>query len=483
MAMKVLMAASEMAPYVQTGGLSEVMQALPVKLTERGHEVSVVLPGYRQLLEQSTLEMKPTGVEIPIQVGAKRVIAAIYEARTKLGIQVFAVRRDEYFDRSSVYGDENRAYDDNAERFLFFSKAVVELARRMDPAPDLVHVHDWACAMIPVFIKESRLRFASMLTIHNIAYQGSFWGLDFNLTNLPPHWFGPRGVEFYGRLNFLKGGILSADLVSTVSEQYAREIQMPEFAFGLEHVMREHAGKLIGILNGADDKEWNPAKDRFLTKKFDAKNFGGKTFARNRLLREAGLKKSPTGPVISMISRVVSQKGFDLLLPIADRLLTRDVRLVILGEGDPALEADLQLLAKRYPEKVAYIRDYTPKLAHVINAGADVTLVPSRFEPCGLSAIYALKYGTLPVVRGVGGLQQIVEPYEGTGSGGYGFLFYDYHPEALWDAILRALECYAEPTIWHELIQRAMARDFSWDDSILHYEAAYKWAIKNASNR
>ena len=294
--MKILMAASEMEPLARTGGLGDVLRSLPAELAKRGHEVSVVLPYYRSIRENRSLKVKSTGVETTVQVGGKRLDAEILTCVAPNGVQVFLVRRDEYFDRSGIYGSEGRAYEDNVERFIYFSKAVVELARRISPAPDIVHVHDWQTALIPVYVKEYGLPFQTVLTIHNLAYQGSFWGIDFGLTNLPGKYFTSSGVEFHGSLNFLKGGILFADAVTTVSEMYAREIQTPEYGCGLEGVLRENSGKMVGILNGADYTTWNPATDRLIPKKYKPGSLAGKKTCRDKLLEEFGLRKIPQAP-------------------------------------------------------------------------------------------------------------------------------------------------------------------------------------------
>jgi len=471
--MKILMATSEMAPLARSGGLGDVLEALPAEMKKRGHEVSVVLPYYRSIRETRGLKIKSTGVYMTVQVGSKRLEAEILECTAPNGIQVFLVRRDEYFDRSGFYGSEGKAYEDNSERFIYFSKAVVELARRMKPAPDIIHVHDWQTALVPVFVHEYELPFRTVLTMHNVAYQGSFWGIDFGLTNLPGSYFSANGVEFYGNLNFLKGGIVFADALTTVSDYYAREIQTPEYGCGLQQVLREQSGKLHGILNGADTSVWNPGTDKWIPKKYRASALAGKKACRETLLAKFNLDPNPTGPVFAMVTRLAEQKGFDILFPLLDRLLADDVRLVILGEGDPAYESELMIAQKKHREQFAFKRDFDDSLAHLIEAGADVTLIPSHFEPCGLTAMYSLKYGTIPVARASGGLHQIIQNYDPTTGGGNGFLFYDYSPEALWDSIGNAKKIFSDAQGWKTLMQRAMASDFSWSAAAEQYEKVY----------
>jgi starch synthase len=471
--MKILMASSEMTPLARTGGLGDVLESLPAELERRGHEVSVVLPFYRSIRENRKLEIKSTGVSFAVQIGSKRVETEIMECCAPNDVQVFLVRRDEYFDRTGIYGSGDRAYEDNAERFIFFSKAVIELAKRMSPRPDLLHVHDWQAALIPVLVKDQALPFQTVLTIHNLAYQGSFWGIDFGLTNLPGHLFSERGVEFYGRLNFLKGGILFADAITTVSERYARDIQTPEYGCGLEGVIRENAGRLKGILNGADYSIWNPATDKLIPKKYKPSSMAGKKSCRDALLKEFNLAPNPRGPVFMMVTRLAEQKGFEILLPLLDRLLSDDVRLVVLGEGDSAYERELLIAGKKHRDHFAYCQAFDDRLAHLLEAGADMTLIPSHFEPCGLTAMYSLKYGTIPIARAVGGLHQIISDYDPASGTGTGFLFYEYSPEALWDAIGRARKFFTDTEAWKNLRERAMECDFSWNSAAEEYEKIY----------
>ncbi len=475
--MKIVMAGSEMKPFARTGGLGDVLDALPAELVRRGHEVSVVLPCYRGLRDDPRLGVKSTGVQITVQVGAKRLDAEILAGEAPNGVQAFLVRRDEYFDRSGLYGSDGRDYEDNAERFIYFSKAVMELARRVTPPPEILHLHDWQTALVPVLVKERALPLKTVLTIHNLAYQGAFWGLDFGLTNLPGDYFTERGVEFYGNVNLLKGGMLFADQVTTVSERYAREIQTPEYGAGLDDVVRQCRGKLTGIMNGEDGDAWNPATDKAIAKTYTSKNLAGKAACRAALLKELGLDAAPAGPVFAMVSRLAEQKGFDLLLPILDRLLADDVRLVILGEGDTRYERELMIAAKRHAGRFVFLKWLDEALAHRIEAGADATLIPSHFEPCGLGAMYSLKYGTLAVARATGGLFEIVQDYDPSEDSGNGFLFFDYTAEAFYDAITRAKRLFRDRAEWEKLMRRAMAADFSWSKAAARYEAIYERAL------
>jgi starch synthase len=474
---KILMVTPEMAPLARTGGLGDVLEALPSALQGRGHDVSVVMPLYRSVKENAAIKLSNTGVHMTVQVGSKRLDAEIWEC-TANGVQTFCVRRDEYFDRSGIYGGEGRAYEDNAERFIFFAKAALELACRISPAVEILHAHDWPAALIPVFVREQELPFQTVLTIHNLAYQGSFWGVDFGLTNLPGNYFSATGVEFHGQLNFLKGGILYADAITTVSERYARDIQTPEFGCGLENVVRENSGRLSGILNGADQRLWNPATDKFIAKKYKSSSLAGKQACREALLAELGLEKNPTKPVFAMVTRLAEQKGLDLVIPLLDRILSDDVRLVILGEGDSEYERELSVAQRKHGARFSFVKEFNDRLAHMIEAGADSTLIPSHFEPCGLSAMYSLRYGTIPIARACGGLHQIIRDFDPGVNEGNGFMFFDYSPEALWDAIGRAKKIFADRAAWKGLMVRAMQSDFSWSKSAEQYEKVYEQILR-----
>ena len=467
------MISAEGPPLAQATALVDVLEALPRELRARQHEVAIAMPFYREIRENDAFSTRDTGITVDVQLGKRNYVAEFVEGRTVGGVQTFFVRCDEFFDRAGIYGEHGTPYEDNAARFIFFGKAALELARRMTPTPQILHVHDWAAALVPVLVRHRQLPFATVLTIHHLAEQGSFWGLDFDLTNLPERYFKPRGVEFFGRLNLLKGGIVFADKITTVSERYRREMLNPAGGFELDIVLREHADRLVGILNGADYERWNPETDCLLPRQFGAGDLEGKAICRDLLLDGLALAPAPAGPVFGMVTRLVPEKGFDLLMPLLDRLLSDDVRLIILGEGDPGYETALAIAARKYPTRFAYRRTYDEGLAHLIEAGADVTLIPSRIEPSGLSAMFSLKYGTLPVARATGGIQEIIEDYDPTIEAGYGFLCYENTPEAFWDSIKRAREIFRDQAHWATLLERAMSRDFSWKEAAERYESLY----------
>ena len=480
--MRILMVTAEGPPLQRTGALLDVMNALPRELRQLGHEVSVALPYYREIRQNTAFAQEDTDITVDIRVGDKTYIAEFVEGHTEDGVQLFFIRCDEFFDRPGIYGEHGKPYEDNAARFTFFCKATVELARRLTPSVQVLHVHDWAAALVPVLVHAHHLPFATVLTIHHVAEQGSFWGLDFKLTNLHERFFTLRGIEFFGRMNFLKGGILYSDKITTVSEHYLREMLTEDGGCGLEVVLRENVYKLSAILNGADYARWNPATDSFLPSRFDVNTLIGKQYCREALIGGLGLAPAPRGPVFGMVSRVVEEKGLGILMPVLDRLLSDDVRLIVLGEGDSGFETGLAVAARKYPTKFVYQRNYDEKLAHVIEAGIDISLIPSRFEPSGLSAMYSLKYGALPVARATGGIHEIIQDYDPTLGRGYGFLCFDHSSEAFWDSIKRARDLFRDQVQWETLMKRAMEREFSWEQSAAKYEQLYAGLIGSAAD-
>ncbi|MEP6603540.1 MAG: glycogen synthase [Spartobacteria bacterium] len=471
--MRILMITAEAPPLQRSGAIIDIVNALSQQLREQGHEVSVALPFYREIRENPEFREEDTGITVDIRVGDKIYVAEYLEGRTPSGVQLFLIRCDDFFDRPGIYGEHGTAYEDNAARFAFFSKAALELARRLVPSVEVLHVHDWPGALVPVYVRAYHLPFSTVLTIHHLAEQGSFWGLDFEFTNLHERFFTLQGLEFFGRLNFLKGGILAADRVTTVSDHFKREMLTPEGGCGLDAVLRENQHKLSGILHGVDYNTWNPAIDSYLPALYDPASLWGKQLCRDALLNHLRLAGAPRGPVYGMVTRVVQEKGFEILVPLLDRLLSDDVRLIILGEGDPAFETALAVTARKFPTKFSYHRQYDEQLAHLIEAAIDISLIPSRIEPSGLAAMQSLKYAALPVARATGGIHEIIEDYDPVEDRGYGFLFYEYSTEALWDAIKRAREVFQDKTVWVALAERAMSRNFSWEVSAGRYEQLY----------
>ena len=475
------MISSEGWPLARSGALADVLAALPRELKARGHEVAQVMPYYREIRQNKKIKTKPLRVRLEIPLGETRVGADVLEARTAEGLQIFFVRCDELYDRPGIYVEKGEPYPDNAARFIFLSKAAVEIARRMSPTPDILHCHDWPAALVPVLVRDRGLPFATVLSIHHLADQGSFDSWDFSLTNLPSRYFEPIGVEFFGRLNLLKAGILFADRVVVSSEPYAHEIQTQSLGEGLDGVLREHAHRLAGIVGGADYRRWNPSTDPLLPARYEPNLPELKAASRNALLDQLKLAPAPRGPVFGMVTRLIGAKGFDILLPVLDRLLADDVRLIILGRGDPSYETALAIAARKYPDRLAYRHDYDEALAHLIEGGSDIALIPSRVEPGAFSAMHSLKYGVLPVARAIRGVEQIIRDYDPSTQSGYGFLFYEYGSEPFWDAIKRAREIFADRPEWERIIKRAMACDFSWALAAERYEELYGGLVAGRS--
>jgi len=475
------MISSEGWPLARSGALADVLAALPRELKARGHEVAQVMPYYREIRQNKKIKTKPLRVRVEIPLGEKRVAADVLEARSAEGLQIFFVRCDELYDRPGIYVEKGEPYPDNAARFIFLSKAAVEIARRMSPTPDILHCHDWPAALVPVLVRDRGLPFATVLSIHHLADQGSFDSWDFSLTNLPSRYFEPIGVEFFGRLNLLKAGILFADRVVVSSEPYAHEIQTQSLGEGLDGVLREHAHRLAGIVGGADYRRWNPSTDPLLPARYEPNLPELKAASRNALLDQLKLAPAPRGPVFGMVTRLIGAKGFDILLPVLDRLLADDVRLIILGRGDPSYETALAIAARKYPDRLAYRHDYDEALAHLIEGGSDIALIPSRVEPGAFSAMHSLKYGVLPVARAIRGVEQIIRDYDPSTQSGYGFLFYEYGSEPFWDAIKRAREIFADRPEWERIIKRAMACDFSWALAAERYEELYGGLVAGRS--
>jgi starch synthase len=466
--MNILMVASEATPFAKTGGLADVLGALPAALQARGERTAVVLPAYRQNQYPSKPRVAYRGLWVPIGPG---YLVDIHET-TERGVTFYFVDCPPLFDREGNYGAGGADYPDNHIRFAVLSMAAVGVARYLF-RPQIIHVHDWQAALLPVYIRQhftddptfSGVRI--LLTIHNLGYQGIFGPEAVPQLGLDGRLFNPSQLEFFGRLNLLKGGIAFADAVSTVSKGYAREIQTPEYGFGLDGFLREHS-PVYGIVNGVDYVEWNPEHDPFLPRNYSVDDLSGKRECKRALVEELGLASTDSNrPLIGMVSRFAAQKGIDLIAEIASRLLEEDVQLAVLGSGDLPYESMFQRLGEAYPGQVAVRIGYDNGLSHRIEAGADMFVMPSRYEPCGLSQIYSLRYGTVPVVRATGGLDDTID--EGTG-----FKFRDYSGEALLDALGTALKAFGDRDRWVAMMRRGMRKDFSWSSAAVEYLALYQ---------
>jgi starch synthase len=454
---RILMVASEAVPYAKTGGLADVVGALPRALARLGHQVDVVMPRYRGLTKAS---------DTPAP-----------------GLRFVFIEHPAYYDRDYLYGAGGRDYADNAERFAFLARAAIEWAATQD-AYDVIHAHDWQAGLVPVLLEREYAKHPrlggvrTVFTIHNLAYQGlvdASWllplGLGWDLMRVD-------AMEFWGRLSFLKGGIVFSRVITTVSPRYAEEIQTPEYGFGFDGILRHRAADLIGILNGIDYDDWDPARDPNLPVPFDASNVAGKAAAKRAVLERYGLPTDPQSlerPLVGMISRLVDQKRFDLLAVLGDELPRLGASFVLLGSGDRRYEDFWLGLAARYPDRIAARIGFDEGLAHLIEGGADLFLMPSRFEPCGLNQMYSLRYGTVPLVRATGGLHDTVRNYDAASGTGTGFSFDEYSPQALLGTLRWALDVFQDRAAWRRLQQAGMRQDFSWDASAREYVKVYGW--------
>ncbi len=479
--MHIALAASECVPFSKTGGLADVVGALPRALAALGHQVSVYVPRYRQ----TKLNDPQTVVRsITIPFDDQYRFCSVVTAGTSMpaGVRFYFVEYPPYFDREALYGSPAGDYPDNAERFAMFSRAVLEASKVLG-VPHVFHCHDWQSALVPVMLRtlyaeDPAFRdVATVFTIHNMGYQGLFPPDTLPLLVLPWDLLTISKMEFFGQVNFLKGALVFSDYVTTVSKKYSQEIQTTEYGFGLEGVLRQRAATVTGILNGVDYDEWSPQADKFAVAKYSPQDLSGKAQCKHDLLHAFGVTSADSKvPVIGIVSRFAAQKGFDLIAQIMDRLAREEMIMVVLGSGDKPYEEMFQRLNKQFPNKIAVKVAYDNAIAHKIEAGADMFLMPSRYEPCGLNQIYSLKYGTVPIVRATGGLDDTIEPWDARTGKGTGFKFTDYTGEALLATIKQALLAYRDPSSWQTLMRNGMGRDFSWGASAREYGKIYERA-------
>jgi starch synthase len=481
LARSALLIGSEAHPFAKTGGLADVLGALPSALARLGWDVTVALPRYRGVSAGA-----PAG-DFPVTVGAFTAHVGFFEAPLADGARALLIDCPGLYDRDEIYGSPTAEYPDNPRRFAMLARAALEFAAHRGVAPSIVHAHDWQAGLAPVYLETVYAahpllaRTPSVLTIHNLAYQGAFeadW-----LPRLDLGWdqFNIDRMEYWGRISFLKGGINAAAMVTTVSPRYAEEIQTPEFGAGFDGIIRARRSALVGILNGIDTREWDPARDPFLPQPFAAGDLSGKTAAKAALLKRYGLPTDAAAmkrPLVGMVSRMVDQKGFDLVAALADDLPRLDASFVVLGTGEPRYQDLWTSLARAHPARIAARIGFDESLAHLIEGGADMFLMPSRFEPCGLNQMYSLRYGTVPVVHKVGGLADTVQDYSPLRPGSTGFVFDDHTPPALLGALNRALAVFADPGTWRALQEAGMALDHSWDRSAQEYVRIYERAMR-----
>ena len=483
--MNILFATTEAVPFCKTGGLGDVSGSLPVELARLGHEPVVILPGFRQALA-SGRPIEPTGVHFEVPIGRKMVPGTFLRSSLPGGqVPVYLVQQDAYFDRPELYWENGRDYKDNCERFVFFCRATLEAIKLLDLHTELVHCHDWPTGLIPAYLKTELSgvppydSLASTYTIHNIAYQGNFWHWDMELTGIDWKYFNWRQMEFFGNLNFMKTGLSFADTLSTVSPRYAQEIQTSPLGCGMEGILQFRRNDLFGILNGVDYSVWNPATDSHLNgHNYTPETFvEGKRACKESLQRELGLPQVADQPLVAMIGRLTDQKGFDLVASLINQWVpTSDIQWVLLGTGELKYHQLLSDLAAQYPSKVAVRLEFSDVLAHRIEAGADILLMPSRYEPSGLNQLYSLKYGTVPVVHATGGLADtITNLTDQTLAAGRanGFSFDQYTVGAFAATLERACQTRANQDVWRQLVRTGMQQDWSWRKSAEQYGRLY----------
>lgn len=473
--MKIALAASEVVPFSKTGGLADVCGALPKALASLGHEVVVITPRYGSTdAVKHKLEKKKVGA------------SSVFTSEAIPGARTYFIENSLYYEREGLYGTAGGDYPDNAERFAFFSRTALALLKQLGFEPDVIHCHDWQTGLIPAYLstlygKDAFFaRTKSAFTIHNLAYQGRFPASDFPLTGLPERTFSPEGLEFFGDVNFLKSGLVYSDVLTTVSPRYAQEIQTPEFGCGLEGVLQHRRKDLHGILNGIDYSEWNPESDAFLPLRYGPGSLQGKAEVKRTLQQEKGLTPGGRTPLVGIISRLADQKGFDLVAQVIGPILSLGFQFVILGTGDQKYQDLLARLQKDHPGRVSLTLAFDNTLAHKIYAGSDLFLMPSRYEPCGLGQMIALKYGTIPVVRETGGLADSIHDADREADGN-GFSFRAYEPKALVEALSRAVAAFQQAERWGRLVERAMACDFSWQASAKRYIQIFEQVQKKGT--
>ena len=482
--MNILLATSEAVPFAKTGGLADVCGALPVDLARLGHQVAVILPAYRQT-HYCGQPIERMGIDFIVPIGSKTVVGHLLRSTMPGGnVPVYLVEQDQYFDRDELYSVDGKDYIDNCERFVFFSRAVLEAIRLLDLPVDVLHANDWQTGLTPAYLKiEYRnvpryQRIASLLTVHNLSYQGQFWHWDMLLTGLDWKYFNWRQMEFHGNLNLLKTGMVFADSISTVSPRYAMEIQSSPLGCGLEGVLQYRRNVLSGILNGIDPQEWNPASDPHLAANYDAETVNQvKPLCKAALQKELGLPQERTAPLAGFVGRLIEQKGIDLVVEVMQRWVqTSDVQWAILGTGQPKYHKLLGTLAERFPKKVALRLEFSNPLAHRIEAGSDLFLMPSRFEPCGLNQLYSLRYGAVPLVRATGGLADTIIGYDALSpsAAANGFAFQEYSSLALGECLRQACDAFRRPDVWRKLVAAGMGQDWSWTRSAKQYVELYR---------
>ena len=478
--LKVAFVSSEATPFAKTGGLADVAGALPVALGDLGIETALFMPYYSEI-GTGGVNTESTGLVVEVALGDRVVEGEIFTSKVG-GVTVYLLKCDIFFDRPHLYGPTSGEYFDNFERFTFFSRGVLEMMKAVKFKPDIIHCNDWQTGLIPAYLKDTYskdkffARSASLFTIHNLAFQGIFDAARFKETGLSTKLNSLDGLEFWGKISFLKAGINFADIITTVSESYCKEIQTEEFGCGLEGVLKLRKKDLFGVLNGVDYLVWDPAVDTLIPANYSSENTKSKALCKRALKERFSIDLPESAPVIGMVSRLTGQKGLDIIVESARELMKMDISMVVLGSGAKEYERFFLELEKSYPGRVGVEIGYDEELSHLIEAGSDIFLMPSYYEPCGLNQIYSLRYGTIPVVRAVGGLNDTIKDY--AGGKGNGFKFKKYSSRALLAKLRSALSLYKDRDAWGRLTRKVMKEDFSWAQSATQYRKLYRQAIK-----
>lgn len=477
--MRILLGSSEIHPYSKSGGLADMVGALAKAMANAGHHVDVVTPLYRGIKERFA-DLHEMDWQLDLPMGDHWVSGKVQTRQVGDNLRFLFVDQPGFYQRGSLYTEKGVDYPDNADRFIFFSKAIVNLARYLPDPPDVVHVHDWQAGLVPLYILHQRLHEGwgtpprTVLTIHNLAYQGLFPKSAYQLTNLPTDYYHPAGLEFFGAMNCLKAGISYSDILTTVSPRYAREITTEEYGCGLDGVLRRRQNVLFGILNGVDYDEWKTQGNPFLPAAYSPRNLAGKAVNKRELQKELGLPEAPDVPLFGNITRLADQKGVDIQLGALEEMIAAPMQFVLLGSGSPEFERAYKKLAERYSEKVSVRIGFDHGLSHRIEAGTDFYLMPSRFEPCGLNQMYSLRYGTVPIVRITGGLDDSVIDFTEDPEEANGIKFKEYSVRALSKAIRKGLIVYENQELLKHYRINGMARDFSWERTAGEYEKLYE---------
>jgi starch synthase len=481
--MRILIASPEAVPYIKTGGLADVAGALLQEFRAMKEDAFLVLPLYKRI-KDSKVRLADTGISLNIPVGNR-----IFKGRVMKDKETaYFIACDEFFGRPELYGTAEGDYGDNASRFVFFSKSVLEMCKALSIKTEIIHCNDWQTGLIPLYLRTLYRddtffrKTATLLTIHNLGYQGIFPASHMSLTNLGWDLFTPEGIEFYGKVNFLKAGLIASDILNTVSETYSREILLPESGFGLEGVLRKRQKDLYGVVNGIDYREWDPLGDKLLPANFEPGDLSGKMRCKRELLKTffqtVTRRTVEKVPLIGMVARFSEQKGMDLILQAIPEMMSFGIKLVILGKGDERYQKKFREEAEKYKDNLSVTIGFDDTLAHRIYAGADYFLMPSKYEPCGLGQLIAMRYGTIPIVRNTGGLADTVQDFNPFIPGGTGFIFSDYTASGMMDALKRAFCVFTDTEKMQMMIGNAMKADFSWKKSAQRYKEVYRTALR-----